>query len=84
MTKHPHSPGFPPPEPESLAQLRGDCARMAPQWRTGAGARAGTGTATGTGGQVPAAGDASASASHGVWVPSRSARLLDGMSEYGD
>ncbi|MER5751193.1 hypothetical protein [Streptomyces sp. NPDC002088] len=52
-----------------LASLRGDCARMAPHW---------------------AAPDrttprpVSPSLIHGVTVPSKSARLLDAMSDYGD
>ncbi|MEU3508990.1 hypothetical protein ABZ733_13930 [Streptomyces longwoodensis] len=52
-----------------LASLRGDCARMAPHW---------------------AAPDRSAprpvppSHLHGVTVPAASARLLEGMSDYGD
>ncbi|MFG2371751.1 hypothetical protein ACGFY9_09760 [Streptomyces sp. NPDC048504] len=52
-----------------LAALRGDCARMAPHWT------------------VPdriVALPVSPSLIHGVTVPSTSARLLDGMSEYGD
>ncbi|MGW2724961.1 hypothetical protein [Streptomyces sp. NPDC001492] len=52
-----------------LASLRGDCARMVPHW---------------------AAPDritsrpVSPSLIHGVSVPSKSARLLDSMSDYGD
>ena len=52
-----------------LAALRGDCARMAPHWT------------------VPdriVALPVSPSLINGVTVPSTSARLLDGMSEYGD
>ncbi|MBO4258293.1 hypothetical protein ACWCQ1_48785 [Streptomyces sp. NPDC002144] len=52
-----------------LASLRGDCARMAPHWA------------------VPdriAARPVSPSLIHGVTVPSKSARLLDAMSDYGD
>ncbi|NLU74503.1 hypothetical protein HCC61_17770 [Streptomyces sp. HNM0575] len=62
-------------EPESMDQLLGDCARMAPHW-----------TVTGvTGCDVPAAGPAASyEALHGVRVPAASARLLEGMSEYGD
>ncbi|MBB4892799.1 hypothetical protein FHS39_001810 [Streptomyces olivoverticillatus] len=59
-------------DPESLAQLRRDCARMAPDWQ---------------GIPSPAPEPAPAtplSSIHGVSVPARSARLLDGMSEYGD
>ncbi|MEV0524781.1 hypothetical protein AB0I66_15265 [Streptomyces sp. NPDC050439] len=54
---------------ESLETLRGDCARMAPHWVTPA--------ATATAPVSPAL-------IHGVSVPSASARLIDGMSEYGD
>lgn len=56
-------------EPESLADLRRDCARMAPHWAVPADAPQGR---------------TSPSLIHGVSVPARSARLLDGMSEYGD
>ncbi|MFJ2647023.1 hypothetical protein ACIO1C_09890 [Streptomyces sp. NPDC087420] len=53
----------------TLAGLREDCARMASHWAAGsAGKRA----------PVPP------SLIHGVTVPPASARLLDGMSEYGD
>ncbi|ALC23646.1 hypothetical protein ACH46N_07620 [Streptomyces pristinaespiralis] len=53
----------------SLAQLRGDCARMAPHWVVPAAA-------------APA--PVHPSLIHGVVVPSASARLVDAMSEYGD
>jgi hypothetical protein len=52
-----------------LASLRGDCARMAPHWT------------------VPehiTSLPVSPSLIHGVTVPSKSARLLDAMSDYGD
>ncbi|MET9911659.1 hypothetical protein ABZZ74_33485 [Streptomyces sp. NPDC006476] len=52
-----------------LASLQGDCARMAPHWA------------------VPdriAPRPVSPSLIHGVTVPSKSARLLDAMSDYGD
>ncbi|MFD7868304.1 hypothetical protein [Streptomyces sp. NPDC057682] len=52
-----------------LAELRGDCARMAPHWV----APARTAAAP-----VPPA------LIHGVTVPPASARLIDAMSEYGD
>ncbi|MGW0532552.1 hypothetical protein [Streptomyces sp. NPDC003032] len=55
--------------PESMETLRGDCARMAPHWAAPAEAA----TAS-----VPP------SLIHGVTVPPSSARLIDGMSEYGD
>ncbi|MGK5628378.1 hypothetical protein [Streptomyces sp. URMC 123] len=64
-TAHRHGP-----EPESLAELRGDCARMASRWPA---AR----TAHPTEPVPPAR-------IHGVRVPAGSAELLDGMSEYGD
>ncbi|WP_371529619.1 hypothetical protein OG302_29950 [Streptomyces sp. NBC_01283] len=54
---------------ESLETLRGDCARMAPHWVTPAAA---------------AAAPVSPALIHGVSVPPASARLIDGMSEYGD
>lgn len=52
-----------------LAELRGDCTRMAPHWRVAA---------------APATELAPPSRLHGVTVPPASARLVDGMSEYGD
>lgn len=52
-----------------LASLRGDCARMAPHW-----------TVPDRIVSLPV----SPSLIHGVTVPSTSARLLDGMSEYGN
>lgn len=54
---------------ESLETLRGDCARMAPHWVTPAAA---------------ATAPVSPALIHGVSVPPASARLIDGMSEYGD
>ncbi|MEU4995201.1 hypothetical protein [Streptomyces sp. NPDC021622] len=54
---------------ESLETLRGDCARMAPHWVAPAAATA-----------APV----SPALIHGVTVPTASARLIDGMSEYGD
>ncbi|MEV7235201.1 hypothetical protein [Streptomyces sp. NPDC051020] len=53
----------------SLAELRGDCARMAPHWVVPAKA-------------APA--PVAPSLIHGVTVPDASARLIDAMSEYGD
>ncbi|MEU2558095.1 hypothetical protein ABZ626_01925 [Streptomyces longispororuber] len=49
--------------------LRGACTRMVPHWAVPAG---------------PAAAPVPPSRIHGVTVPAASARLLDGMSEYGD
>lgn len=57
-------------DPESLEELRGLCARMAPHWAAA--------KATAAVAPVPP------SRIHGVSVPVRSARLLDAMSEYGD
>ncbi|MGP3984375.1 hypothetical protein [Streptomyces sp. KR80] len=59
-------------EPESLDELRGDCARMAPHW-------------TSPHPQDRAAAEpVPPSRIRGVKVPPKSAHLLDGMSEYGD
>ncbi|MEU8795609.1 hypothetical protein [Streptomyces sp. NPDC048643] len=52
-----------------LATLRGDCARMAGNWAAPTAVSA-----------LPV----SPSLIHGVTVPSTSARMLDGMSDYGD
>ncbi|WP_405873601.1 MULTISPECIES: hypothetical protein [unclassified Streptomyces] len=52
-----------------LASLRGDCARMVPHWAAPDRITA-----------LPV----SPSLIHGVTVPSKSARLLDSMSDYGD
>lgn len=52
----------------SLAELRGDCARMAPHWVVPVRKA-----------PVPVA----PSLIHGVTVPPASARLIDSMSEYG-
>ncbi|MEV0282020.1 hypothetical protein AB0I22_37365 [Streptomyces sp. NPDC050610] len=60
---------FPAGEPESLDELRGDCARMAPQWATPTAAA-----------PVPVP----LTRIRGITVPPASARLVDGMSEYGD
>ncbi|MER0246024.1 hypothetical protein AAHZ94_29440 [Streptomyces sp. HSW2009] len=58
-------------EPESLAELRADCALMAPHW-----------PAPGTAGRTaPPVGPGHI---RGVRVPAASAHLVDGMSEYGD
>ncbi|WP_077192234.1 hypothetical protein [Streptomyces lydicus] len=56
-------------EPESLDELRGDCARMSGRWKTG---------------RHPAPAPGRAADLHGVEVPARSAALVEGMSEYGD
>ncbi|WP_267241161.1 hypothetical protein [Streptomyces sp. PR69] len=53
----------------SLAELRGDCVRMAPHWAVPAA-------------EAPA--PVSPSLIHGVVVPPASARLIDAMSDYGD
>ncbi|WP_217196456.1 hypothetical protein [Streptomyces buecherae] len=57
-------------EPESFAELRADCARMAPRWG-----------ASGAADAVPPVGPAQI---RGVRVPSSSAHLVDGMADYGD
>ncbi|MEV6160396.1 hypothetical protein AB0L71_00425 [Streptomyces sp. NPDC052052] len=58
------------PESEmSLAELRGDCARMAPHWVAPA---------------KSAPDRVAPSLIHGITVPESSARLIDAMSEYGD
>ncbi|MFF8590178.1 hypothetical protein ACF061_01835 [Streptomyces sp. NPDC015220] len=54
---------------DDLAELRGDCARMAPHWAAPA---------------PRAARPVPPSRIHGVSVPASSARLLDAMSDYGD
>jgi hypothetical protein len=53
----------------SLAELRGDCARMAPHWTAAA---------------KTAAKPVERARIHGVTVPPSSARLIDAMSDYGD
>ncbi|MFC8227297.1 hypothetical protein [Streptomyces sp. NPDC057287] len=53
----------------SLAELRGDCARMAPHWVVP---------------ERTAAKPVEPSRIHGVTVPPSSARLIDAMSDYGD
>lgn len=55
-----------------MDDLRQDCARMSARW------------AAPKAGKTPAREDVSHSLLHGVQVPDRSARLLDGMSDYGD
>ena len=56
-------------EPESLEQLLGDCAQMRPHWAVP---------------PPPHRAPVPPGALHGVLVPRRCERLLDGMSEYGD
>ena len=56
-------------EVESLLQLRGDCARMAPRW---------------TAAHRTAEDPVPPSRIHGVTVTPAAARLLDAMSDYGD
>ncbi|MEU8955724.1 hypothetical protein AB0C93_15620 [Streptomyces sp. NPDC048518] len=55
--------------PETMETLRGDGARMAPHWAVPAAAAAAP---------VPP------SHIHGITVPPASARVIAGMSEYGD
>lgn len=68
----PLSPSLPssaaPAEPESLAELRGDCARMAHRWPRVAPAPEPAGPLADSG---------------GVAVSADSARLVAGLSEYG-
>lgn len=52
-----------------MEQLRGDCARMAPHWKP---------DGLSDGPRRPAA------ELRGITVPAISAKLLEGMSEYGD
>ncbi|WP_393057214.1 hypothetical protein [Streptomyces sp. LN549] len=52
-----------------LAELRGDCARMAPHWVVPT---------------KIAPAPVTPSLIHGVTVPPASARLIDAMAEYGD
>ncbi|MBB1253696.1 hypothetical protein H3146_09995 [Streptomyces sp. OF3] len=59
------------PEPESLAQLRQDCSHMSARWGSSLDQRRAQ--------RRPAPAGPT-----GVRVPARSARLLDGMSDYGD
>lgn len=53
----------------SLAELRGDCARMAPHWVVPA---------------KSAPAPVAPSRIHGITVPAASARMIDAMSDYGD
>ncbi|HEV7626387.1 MAG TPA: hypothetical protein VGO89_07810 [Streptomyces sp.] len=70
-------------EPESMDQLRGDCARMAPDWSGPVFPALSPSPAL----SAPPPGKPGAPASYealrGVRVPAASARLLEGMSEYG-
>ncbi|MCZ4121652.1 hypothetical protein [Streptomyces sp. H39-S7] len=62
------SPVSPVVETDSLAELLGDCRRMAPHWAVPAHA-------------APSA--AAPSSLHGITVPLASAHVVDGMAEYG-
>jgi hypothetical protein len=66
-------------EPESMDQLRCDCARMAPHWSSPNSPSA-TLSSPLTGRPLSRAPH---EALHGVRVPAASARLLESMSEYG-
>ena len=57
-------------EPESLAELIGDCHKMAAHWEVHAKAA------------PPEA--VSLASLHGIHVPAASVRAVDGMAEYGD
>ncbi|ARF54953.1 hypothetical protein [Streptomyces gilvosporeus] len=61
-------------DPESLDQLRGDCARMAPRFSRSRCTESAEGKSV----------HGRATELHGVSVPEKSAALLEGMSEYGD
>lgn len=61
-------PAAPPAEPESLAQLIGDCHKMAPHWEVGARDKAAA---------------VAPSKLRGISVPPASAHVVDGMAEYG-
>jgi hypothetical protein len=65
-------------DPESMDQLRGDCARMAPHWSSPPSVTVPMNPAGGSGSP------ASYEALRGVRVPAASARLLESMSDYGD
>ncbi|SDK05688.1 hypothetical protein [Streptomyces indicus] len=64
-----HTAPAPTSQDFTLKQLQGDCARMVPHW---------TAPRAVTASPVPP------SLIHGIVVPPASARMLDGMSEYGD
>lgn len=67
-----------PPEHESMDELRRDCARMAPHWPVP------LPSSPAVSGPPPGRpGTAANRAPRGVLVPASSARLLDGLSEYG-
>ncbi|MGW6911156.1 hypothetical protein [Streptomyces sp. NPDC054940] len=69
MTKFEVHAPVPADQEVDLASLLGDCARMAPHW-----------AAPDRVLSLPV----SPSLIHGVTVPSKSARLVDAMSDYGD
>ncbi|MFC7216765.1 hypothetical protein ACFQLX_01045 [Streptomyces polyrhachis] len=76
MTKHPHPhrPVATPLELDGgLAELRGDCARMAPHW-----------TAPVAGGGEASPEPARIGGLARITVPAASAELLKGTAEYGD
>jgi hypothetical protein len=70
-------------EPESMAELRGDCARMAPHWPAGTSAQTAAEPDPERGREREPE-PVSPSRFRGITVPPASAHLLDGMSEYGD
>ncbi|MEU6345121.1 hypothetical protein ABZ883_29700 [Streptomyces sp. NPDC046977] len=55
-------------EPETLAELLGDCRKMAQHWETPA---------------TPEAPRVAPSRLHGITVPEASAHVVEGMAEYG-
>lgn len=65
----PSLPAAPLGEPETLAELLGDCRKMAQHWETSA---------------TPEAPRVAPSRLHGITVPEASAHVVEGMAEYGD
>jgi hypothetical protein len=75
-------------EPESMEQLRGDCARMAPHWGVHDTAPTAAPSVTAPAPSVPRIAPISPvperEAPRVLPVPPAYARLLEGMSEYGN
>ncbi|MFF3563143.1 hypothetical protein ACFYXS_24160 [Streptomyces sp. NPDC002574] len=65
----PSLPAAPLGEPETLAELLGDCRKMAQHWETPA---------------TPKVSRVAPSTLHGITVPEASAHVVEGMAEYGD
>jgi hypothetical protein len=66
-------------EPESMDQLLGDCALMVPHWTVSGYEQ----LVSADGGLPSAPASHSYEKLHGVRIPAASARVLEGMSEYG-